>query len=162
MKIESNPALPASATLSTCDPGKMDWVPWAMSGAYFKLLHADPGAGRFSLMIKIDKGVTAPAHRHVGSVEGIVLEGGFHYHDQPEIRFTAGTYLFEDDGAVHQPVSPQGAVMFAVFHGAIEGLDDDGNVTGRVGLEWHVRTWNEAAKSKTAEQGSHRFGGRTL
>ena len=115
-----------------------------MPGTCFKLLHADAGTGRFSLMIKIDKGAKAPMHRHVGAVEGIILEGGFHYHDQPNIRFTAGSYLLENDGAVHQPVSPEGAIMFAVFHGAVEGLDEDGNVSGRIDWKWHVDAWGRA------------------
>src|SRR3546814_3674127 len=58
--------------------------------------------------------------------------------------FRSGCYLWESDGAIHQPVSPDGAVMFAVFHGAVEGLDEDGNVTGRVNWKWHVEKWNAA------------------
>jgi len=122
----------------------MKWVPWAMNGAYFKLLNADPTTGRFSLLIKVEKGVTAPTHRHVGAVEGYILEGKFHYKDAPEIQFDAGCYLLEKDGTVHQPVSTEGAVMFAVFHGPIEGIDADGNVTGRVDWKWHVDTWNRS------------------
>lgn len=115
-----------------------------MRGAQFKLLSADEASGRFTLMIKLAKGVTAPLHRHVGAVEGLVLEGGFHYRDDPQTRFTAGSYLLEKAGAVHQPVSPEGAVMFAVFHGPVEGLDEQGRVTGRVDWKWHVDTWNAA------------------
>jgi 2,4'-dihydroxyacetophenone dioxygenase len=119
-----------------------------MRGAHFKLLHADPGTGRFSLMIKLDKGARAPMHRHVGAVEGMILEGGFYYRDQPDIRFTAGSYLLEKDGAVHQPVSPEGAIMFAVFHGAVEGLDRNGNVAGSIDWKWHVETWKAAYSSE--------------
>ena len=115
-----------------------------MRGAYFKLLHADPDTGHFSLLIKLDKGATAPVHRHVGAVEGMILEGGFHYQDQPEIRFTAGCYLRENDGAIHQPVSPEGALMFAVFYGAVEGMDEVGNVAGRIDCKWHIDAWHAA------------------
>src|SRR5687767_3553337 len=102
-------------TLLVADPKQLPWAPWAMQGAYFKLLSADAASGRFALMIKLEKGFIAPPHRHIGAVEGLVLEGGFHYADDPQIRFVAGTYLLERDGAEHQPVSPEGAVMFAVF-----------------------------------------------
>jgi hypothetical protein len=112
-----------------------------MRGASFKLLGADPDSGRFALMIRFEKDARAPLHRHVGAVEGLVLEGGFHYRDDPALRFIAGSYLLERDGAVHEPVSPEGALMFAVFHGAVEGLDRDGNVTGRIDCQWHLDTW---------------------
>jgi hypothetical protein len=45
---------------------------------------------------------------------------------------------------VHQPVSPEGAVMFAVFHGPVEGLDQEDNVIGRIDWKWHLDTWNAA------------------
>lgn len=115
-----------------------------MPGAHFKLLSADPESGRFTLMIRLGKNCAAPRHRHVGAVEGLVLEGGFHYEDNPGHRYTAGMYLLEPAGCVHQPVSPEGAIMFAVFHGPVEGLDSEGNVIGRVGCEWHIATWNAA------------------
>jgi anti-sigma factor ChrR (cupin superfamily) len=131
-------------TLVSCQSDALPWIPWAMQGTHFKLLHADAASGRFSLLIKFEAGVTAPMHRHVGAVEGYMLEGGFHYHDQPELQFSAGAYLFEADGALHRPVSPNGAVMFAVFHGPVEGLDDAGNLTGRIDCKWHVKTWAAA------------------
>lgn len=136
-------------TLTIRQPEQMPWLPWAMKGAYFKLLSADAASGRFSLMIRFDKGIAAPLHRHLGAVEGMILEGGFYYREDPSIRFAAGSYLLEKDGAVHQPVSPDGAVMFAVFHGAVEGLDEDGGITGRIDWKWHVDTWNAAMASRT-------------
>jgi len=136
-----NQTTAARDTLFSCDPAQLEWLPWAIPGASFKLLHADADSGRFSLLIKIEADVDAPMHRHVGAVEGMVLEGSFHYHDQPELHYTPGTYLLEKDGAVHKPISPQGAVMFAVFHGPVEGLDDAGNVIGRIDWKWHADTW---------------------
>jgi anti-sigma factor ChrR (cupin superfamily) len=134
-------------TLHPCDPQALPWAPWAMEGAWFKLLSADPESGRFSLLIKLDEGCAAPPHRHVGAVEGWILEGGFHYADDPGMRFTAGTYLLEKAGAVHQPLSPEGALMFGVFHGPLEGLAPDGSVTGRIGCRWHIETWNAVLRA---------------
>jgi quercetin dioxygenase-like cupin family protein len=115
-----------------------------MKGAYFKLLSVDASSERFSLLIKFDKGCVAPTHRHVGAVEGMVLEGSFHYMEEPHMQFVAGTYLLEKDGAVHRPASLEGALMFAVFHGAVEVLDREGNIAGRIDWQWHRDTWNEA------------------
>jgi 2,4'-dihydroxyacetophenone dioxygenase len=133
---------PRHDTLLARDPQQLPWAPWSMKGAYFKLLSTDSESGRFALMIKLEKGFIAPSHRHIGAVEGLVLEGGFHYADEPNVRFTAGTYLLERDGALHQPVSPEGAVMFAVFQGPVEGLDAQGNITGRIDWNWHLKAWD--------------------
>ncbi|MGH8807622.1 MAG: 2,4'-dihydroxyacetophenone dioxygenase family protein [Noviherbaspirillum sp.] len=142
MQTQQATQLPGHDTLLARDPQQLPWAPWAMKGAYFKLLSTDAASGRFALMLKLEKGFVAPSHRHIGAVEGLVLEGGFHYTDAPQIRFTAGTYLLERDGAVHQPVSPEGAVMFAVFQGPVEGLDGEGRITGRIDWKWHVKTWD--------------------
>lgn len=144
MNSTPNQTATPSDTLYTCHPQQMEWLPWAMPGAHFKLLQADAATGRFTLMIKFEAGAAAPIHRHVGAVEGYMLEGGFHYRDAPEHPFNAGCYLYENDGAVHQPVSPNGGIMFAVFHGPVEGLDENGNVIGRINWKWHVEKWNAA------------------
>jgi 2,4'-dihydroxyacetophenone dioxygenase len=116
-------------------------VPWASKGMAFKLLSADPDSGRFTILIKVDPGVHAPLHRHIGAVEAYVLEGGFHYHDAPEVRFTAGSYLLEPADSVHQPISPEGVLLLAVFHGAVEGLMPNGTSAGRIDWKWHQDTW---------------------
>ncbi|MBX9798584.1 MAG: 2,4'-dihydroxyacetophenone dioxygenase family protein [Burkholderiaceae bacterium] len=143
---QSNQANPAD-TLFTCHPQDMQWLPWAMPGAHFKLLHANATTGHFTLLIRFEAGAVAPIHRHVGAVEGYMIEGGFYYHDEPERPFNAGCYLWENEGAIHQPVSPNGGVMFAVFHGPVEGLDADGNVIGRINWKWHVEKWNAAGNN---------------
>lgn len=134
----------SAGTLVACTPANLPWLPWAMHGAQFKLLSADPHSGRFTLLIRFEKGITAPLHRHIGAVEGYMLEGGFYYQDQPQLTFSAGDYLLENEGAIHQPVSPDGAVMFAVFHGAVEGFDAEGQLTGRIDCQWHIDKWNAA------------------
>lgn len=136
--------LPVSdQSLYMCMPEQLEWKPWAIKGAYFKLLNADSVTGRFTILIKFDKGVNAPLHRHAGAVEGLILQGGFYYLHDPQTYFETGAYLLEMAGAVHQPVSPEGAVMLAIFHGPVEGLDDEGRVTGLIDWEWHVNKWHQ-------------------
>lgn len=122
----------------------LPWVYWAMHGAYFKLMYADPTQNRFTLLIKVQAKIAAPMHRHLGAVEVFVLDGGFYYHDNPNTHFNKGTYLREDAGSIHKPISDDGAILLATFYGAVEGLDDQGNITGRVDCQWHVDVWNNA------------------
>jgi 2,4'-dihydroxyacetophenone dioxygenase len=143
-------AMAGQGSLHPCDPRQLPWVEWGVEGAYFKLLSVDALSGRFSLLIKLDKGCVAPTHRHVGAVEGMVLEGSFHYVDEPHMQFAAGTYLLEKDGAVHRPASPEGALMFAVFHGPVEVLDREGNIAGRIDWRWHMDVWKEAMSAAGA------------
>ena len=138
------PTLAFPATLSSMSTASLPWVPWAMPGAAFKLLSVEPSAQRFSLLIKVAANAPAPRHRHVGAVEGMVLEGGFFYDDAPETIYQAGTYLLERAGAVHRPVSRTGAVMFLVFHGAIEGLNEADEVIGKIDWRWHEKAWKSA------------------
>jgi anti-sigma factor ChrR (cupin superfamily) len=140
----SNASINSSALhqLYTCNANEAQWMPWALRGSYFKLLNADEKNGRFVLLLKFEAGVTTPVHRHIGAVEAYVLEGGFHYIENPEQRFTTGCYLFEDAGSLHQPVSPEGTVMLAVFHGPVEGINRYGESAGAIDCRWHIDTWN--------------------
>lgn len=158
-KLKNNWLTVPLPNMTTADDGKlygavadeMAWIPWGMRGAQFKLLSADPASGRFTILIKIAPGVTARRHRHVNAVEAYVLEGGFHYLEDPDRRFTKGAYLLESAGSVHQPASPEGVVMLAVFHGAVEGLDEQGEVMGRIDWKWHVDAWNAAVDCNTVD-----------
>ena len=134
-------------TLTVVQTNEQRWIPWAMEKTYFKLLSFDERTGRFSIMIKVDKGVEAFVHRHVGAVEVFMLEGEFHYPEDPSFKFTEGSYLLERDGAVHQPISTDGAIMVGIFHGPLEGLDAKGNVAGRVDWKWHVDAWRESGQT---------------
>lgn len=143
--------------LESCDHKKLNWVDWAMPDAQFKLLHADQASGSFTLLVRFLPNAQAPIHRHIGAVEGLVLDGSFFYTDQPELIFKSGTYIWESDAAVHKPVTDEGAVMFLIFHGAVEGLNDVGEVTGRVNWKWHVEKWNAAGNhyQQTSLASSH-------
>lgn len=108
------------------DLAKVPWTPWVMAGTYFKLLAINELSGGFSMLLKVDPGVQAPVHAHIGSAEAYLVEGGFYYEeDDPGY---AGYYTYERGGSVHQPVSPQGCVMFAVTHGPLAGCNPDGSI----------------------------------
>lgn len=92
-----------------------------MAGTYFSSLAVNELSGGFTMLLKVDAGTKAPVHAHLGSAEAFLLEGGFYYDaDDPG---QAGCYTYEAGGAVHEPVSPQGCIMFAVSHGPLGGCD---------------------------------------
>jgi hypothetical protein len=115
------------------DPKTIPWTAWAMAGTYFKLLNLDETSGAFTFLLKVDSGIEAPVHKHVGLAEAFLLEGEFGYGDD---RGSAGWYTRELGGVVHQPDSPQGVTMFAVAHGPIVGYNEDGSIAGVVDVEW--------------------------
>ncbi|WP_197524028.1 2,4'-dihydroxyacetophenone dioxygenase family protein [Cupriavidus sp. USMAHM13] len=130
------PASASSAKLTArlgrdfIDADAIPWTPWVMAGTYFKLLAVNELSGGFTMLLKVDAGTKAPVHAHLGSAEAFLLEGGFYYDaDDPG---QAGCYTYEAGGAVHEPVSPQGCIMFAVSHGPLGGCDAQGQVNAVV------------------------------
>jgi 2,4'-dihydroxyacetophenone dioxygenase len=112
------------------NPNQLPWQPWVMEGTWFKLLNVNPITGGFTMMLKVSPDNLAPVHGHLGSVEGILLEGGFGY---GEDRGRAGDYVHEGAGINHQPdTDSDGMVMFAVVNGPLAGFNDDGSVAGIV------------------------------
>lgn len=132
MRRSDNAVIKATATHKPAffNPGKLPWKPWVMEGTWFKLLNVNPVNGGFSLLLKVDAGNKAPVHGHLGSVEGIILEGGFGY---GEDRGRLGDFVHEGAGIRHEPDTDQdGMVMFAVVHGPLCGYNDDGSIAGIV------------------------------
>ena len=106
------------------------WTPWVMADTWFKLLAVNTVTGGFSMMLKVGPDNVAPVHGHVGSVEGMILDGGFAYDDD---WGHAGDYVYEPAGINHKPrTGPDGMVMFAIAHGPLVGYAEDGAVAGVV------------------------------
>lgn len=104
----------------------LPWNDWVMPGTWFKLLNVNPVTGGFTMLLKVEPDNLAPVHGHIGSVEGIILEGGFGYGDD---RGRAGDYVREMGGINHIPnTDSDGMVMFAVVNGPLIGYNDDGSV----------------------------------
>lgn len=108
------------------DLNQLPWLDWVMEETWFKLLNVNPITGGFTMMLKVGPNNTAPVHGHIGSVEGIVLEGGFGY---GEDRGRAGWYVREPGGINHIPdTDADGMVMFATVNGPLMGYHPDGSV----------------------------------
>jgi 2,4'-dihydroxyacetophenone dioxygenase len=108
------------------DMETLEWSPWVMEDTWFKLLSINTVTGGFTMMLKVAPNNIAPVHGHLGSVEGVILEGSFAYEDD---WGHAGNYVQEPAGINHAPVTgPDGLVMFATAHGPIAGYNEDGSV----------------------------------
>ncbi|MFC3052101.1 2,4'-dihydroxyacetophenone dioxygenase family protein [Kordiimonas pumila] len=108
------------------DINDLPWLDWVMEETWFKLLNLNPFTGGFTMLLKVGPNNTAPVHGHVGSVEGILLEGGFGY---GEDRGRAGWYVREPGGIHHIPdTDADGMVMFATVNGPLVGYNEDGSV----------------------------------
>ena len=104
----------------------LPWVPWVMEDTWFKLLSVNETTGGYTMMLKVSPNNVAPIHGHIGSIEGIILEGGFAYDD--DVGY-AGDYVHEPSGINHKPnTGPDGLVMFAVVYGPLVGYNEDGSV----------------------------------
>ena len=108
----------------------LDWNPWVMEGVEYKLVSVDDRTNGFSIFLRVAPNTVAPVHRHMGSIELLMLEGDLTY-DGVDIG-RPGDYMFEPAGDVHRPRSKSGCILFAVFNGPIAALDDDGNIAGIV------------------------------
>ncbi len=108
----------------------LPWLDWVMPETWFKLLNINPITGGFTMMLKVGPNNTAPVHGHIGSVEGILLEGGFGY---GEDRGRAGWYVREPGGINHIPdTDGDGMVMFATVNGPLLGYNGDGGIAAVV------------------------------
>ena len=118
------------------DPATIPWSPWGMPGTWFKLLNINEGSGSYTFILKVDPGVTAPIHKHLGGAEGFILDGELGY--GPDDRGSKGWYAREVGGAIHTPDSPDGLLLFAIAHGPIAGYAPDGSVAGIIDVDWMV------------------------
>ncbi|MBB4632322.1 2,4'-dihydroxyacetophenone dioxygenase family protein [Sphingosinicella soli] len=108
----------------------LPWHDWVMPDTWFKLLNVNPFTGGFTMLLKVGPNNTAPVHGHVGSVEGILIDGGFGYGDD---RGRAGDYVREMGGINHIPdTDADGMVMFAVVNGPLVGYNADGSIAAVV------------------------------
>jgi 2,4'-dihydroxyacetophenone dioxygenase len=119
------------------NPETIAWTPWGMPGTFYKLLHLNEGTGSFTFLLKVEAGISAMTHKHLGEAEAYILDGEFGYGDD---RGHAGWYAYESGSAIHTPDSPRGMLIFAISHGPIMGYNPDGSIAGVIDVEWMYET----------------------
>lgn len=97
-------------------------------------LFIDTNAGVWVVRSIIAPGVTMPVHYHTGTVHVWTIRGRWHYVEYPDQVQTAGSYLYEPGGSVHQFVTPadntEPTEMLMIVSGANINFDPAGNYLG--------------------------------
>lgn len=100
-----------------------------IDGVDIKPLFLDPENGTWVLYAKFKPGTTLPKHFHTGTVHFFTTKGMWHYVEYPKDKQTAGSYLYEPGGSIHQfhvpEDEPDGAEGFMVVSGANINFDEN-------------------------------------
>lgn len=104
------------------DFNSIDWKPTRHRGIFVNILRRDEKNGDAMVLIRMEPGCGYPAHRHVGSEEVLILQGGYR-DSRGEHR--AGDYILNDAASAHAPIALDGedCIMLALAHGGIELLE---------------------------------------
>ena len=109
-------------------------LPWAelAPGFTFKLLHGDVDADTRVQLLRLEPGTVIGRHRHTGEVHALTLSGQRKLLDTGELVGPGG-YVYEPPGNVDSwmAVGDEPLLIFVTVQGAIEALDEQGNVTVR-------------------------------
>ena len=108
-------------------------------------LFLDPCNGIWVLRVKFAPGITLPLHFHTGTVHAYTLSGCWYYTEYPNERQTAGSYLYEPGGSVHQFNTPadntEDTEAFFVVTGAnINFASEGGDYMGTMDAGW-IKSW---------------------
>ena len=107
------------------DPEQLPWTPGPLEGTWFKLLNLDKQTGGSTMLFRLEPGERrAPIHKHIGSVEGYLIEGEFGY---GEDRGRKDAYFYESDAVIHEPTTTGGFSAFILSRGTLIGYNPDGS-----------------------------------
>lgn len=111
-----------------------DALPWQPRGPGFslKLLRGGTDDDTRALLLRLEPGTAISRHRHLGEVHAWNVAGRRRILESGE-EIGPGGYVHEPPGNVDSwmAVGDEPLVVFVTVRGAIEGLDDGGNVVSR-------------------------------
>lgn len=118
-------------------------------------LFLDPCNGRWVLRVKFAPGVTLPLHFHTGTVHLYTMSGCWYYTEYPQQQQTAGCYLYEPGGSVHEfntPADNAGETdTFMVVNGSnVNFMAGNGEYLGIMDAAWIKRTVDQAIEAQGA------------
>ena len=89
-------------------------------GIWIHFYHRDEATRNAAVMIKMEPGCGYPRHRHKGSEELLVLQGGFR---DEHGEYREGEYVRYEDGSSHHPVALDDGPDCVFFAVTAEGID---------------------------------------
>ncbi|BBQ01734.1 2,4'-dihydroxyacetophenone dioxygenase (plasmid) [Burkholderia sp. SFA1] len=139
--------------LFTIDSSKEPWVKdFPHRGSDVCPLFFDAQNGTWVLRARLAPGVLLPNHFHTGTVHLFTMAGQWNYTQYPHQPQTAGSYLYEPGGSIHQFTTPASnnemTDMFMVIQGANINFDDEGNFINIADAGFIEAMINKAAKDR--------------
>ena len=136
--------------LLTIDTTRVPFVRDALlPGIRVQPLFLDPQNGVWVLRVLFPPGITLPRHFHTGSVHLWTISGRWHYVEHPDQPQTAGCYLYEPGGSVHQLHTPESNTedtdTFMVVTGCNVNFADDGAFLNIMDAGWIENMVNQLA-----------------
>lgn len=119
-------------------------------------LFLDPYRGVWVLRVKFAPGVTLPLHFHTGSVHLYTMSGCWYYTEYPDQPQTAGCYLYEPGGSVHQFNTPadntEDTDTFMMVEGANVNFGEDKEYMGMMDASM-IKMWvDQGIKDQAADK----------
>lgn len=127
-------------------------LPWSpiSPGFELKLLHGERDDETRAMLLRLAPGTKIPRHRHEGEVHAFNLEGTRQL-DTGEV-IGPGQYVYEPAGNVDSwwAVGDEPVIVFVTVRGALEYLDEHGEVVSR----WTTSRMAEAYRQHRASLGA--------
>lgn len=97
----------------------MPWVPLDYPGVFIRMVHTSQRLGSMTVLIRVDPGVTFPAHLHMRADETVfVISGDFVEDGQ---TYGPGSFFAGGAGTPHGPHSScTGCVLLTTFSAALD------------------------------------------
>jgi hypothetical protein len=147
----------AYGEIQNVNSGLIEWKAVdGQPGNYIKVLALDPTRHRVDFLFKQDPHAEFARHNHVCTAVALTLEGIWGYREGEELMFP-GTFSYEPSGSVHTPyASATGMVVYASFQGTspvmLETLDEAGNITGELTLDFFAQYYDAPGQANSALQ----------
>lgn len=127
-------------------PVASDELPWVTldPGFAIKVLKAGSDRDARALLLRVEPGVVVPRHRHRGDVHAFQLSG--HRRLDSGESVGPGGYVYEPVGNVDSwtATGDEPSIILVVVRGALEYLDEDGQVRSRTTTSSIGKLYQEA------------------